>query len=79
MRHPVVLARVTLEHVRAAVQTLRQGYARARVEFRDVLDQQQIDEVLAFYETEGRRLVKAEAAVLLVEGALRGRTYAPKL
>lgn len=78
-RHPVVLARVALEHVRAGLTSLRAGYGRARVDFHGVLDQPQIEAVLAFYEAEGRRLAKAEAGVALIESALRGKRFAPKL
>ena len=78
-RHPVVLARVALEHVRAGLAALRTGYARARVDFEKVLDQPQVEAVVAFYEAEGRRLRKAEAGVALIDQALRGKKFAPKL
>lgn len=78
-RHPVLLARVAGNHVGAAVEALRKAYGRARYELKDVLEASQIEEAVAFYEREGKRLVTAQRAVELIEQALRGTRFTTKL
>src|ERR1700728_1494802 len=65
-RHPVALAAMARHHTQACVEGARDGYRTART-------------VLAAYRTEGRRLASTAKAVLLIEEALRGDTFTPKL
>ena len=78
-RHLVVLARFTAVHQRACHAAARDGLAEARTALRDVSDPETIQEAL---DTWQRELVRAEStlrAVELVEEALRGRRFRPRL
>lgn len=78
-RQPIVLARVAAEQVAAAVASCRHGLGTARADLRDVVPPQVIDETIALYEREGDRLKRVERAVQLVQTALQGRRFVPRL
>src|SRR6266705_1634554 len=78
-RHPIALATLARRHLAACVEGARQGYRTARTELGGVLPVSGLDAVLAAYRTEGRRLVTAAHAANLVEQALRGKEFAPRL
>ncbi|SRR5216683_3728131 len=78
-RHPVALATMARYHVTACVEGARQGYRTARTELASALPPHAVDAVLAAYRREGRRLVATARAVGLVERALRGEVFTPKL
>ena len=78
-RHPAALAAMARHHTEACVEGARDGYRTARTELGEALPPHAIDAVLAAYRTEGRRLASAAKAVILIEQALRGDSFAPKL
>jgi hypothetical protein len=78
-RHPIVLARFAAEHIAAGQQATTEGMRSARADLRDVVPADVMDAVLAAYETEFARLTTAARAVALVEDALRGGRWTPKL
>jgi hypothetical protein len=78
-KHPVALATMARHHLAAAVQGARQGYRMARTELNDMLPPHAVDAVLAAYRREGSRLVAAANGVDVVERALRGETFRPKM
>lgn len=78
-RHPVVLARVAVQHVRAGVVAAREGLSTARAELRDVVDAGTVNAAVEMYEREGARLLAAGRAASLVEEALRGRRFVQRL
>lgn len=78
-RHPVALAAMARHHVAACVQGARQGYRAVRTELGGMLPVAGVDAVLAAYRTEGRRLVETARAVDLVDRALRGEQFVPRL
>jgi hypothetical protein len=78
-RHPLALATLARHHLAACVAGARQGYRTARTELGDVLPVSGLDAVLAAYRSEGRHLVTTELAVSLVERALRGEVFAPRM
>jgi hypothetical protein len=78
-RQPVVLARVAGGQVAAAVEACRRGLGTARAELRDVVAPEVIDDTIALYEHEGARLSRVRVAVALVEAALQGRRFVPRL
>jgi hypothetical protein len=78
-RHPAALASLARHHLAACVEGARQGYRTARTELGSALPPHGVDAVLAAYRSEGRRLVAAATAVGLVERALRGETFTPRL
>jgi hypothetical protein len=78
-RHPVALAAMARYHTKACVEGARQGYRTARTELADALPPHAIDTVLAVYRKEGARLAATARAVTLVERALRGEVFTPKM
>lgn len=78
-RHPAALASLARHHLAACVEGARQGYRTARTELGNALPPHGVDAVLAAYRSEGRRLVATATAVGLVERALHGETFRPRL
>ena len=78
-RYPVALATMARHHSKACVEGARQGYRTARTELADVLPPHAVDTVLAAYRKEGARLAATARAVGLVERALRGEVFTPKM
>ena len=78
-RYPVALATMARYHSKACVEGARQGYRTARTELAGVLPPHAVDTVLAAYRKEGARLAATARAVDLVERALRGEVFTPKM
>ena len=78
-RYPVALATMARYHSKACVEGARQGYRTARTELAGVLPPHAVDTVLAAYRKEGARLADTARAVDLVERALRGEVFTPKM
>lgn len=78
-RHPVVLARFAVGHLRSAVEATKTGLGTARADLREVVPPEVVDAAIATYEREGLRLAAALRGAELVEQALRGRRFAPRL
>jgi hypothetical protein len=78
-RHPVVLARLASHHVAAQLDAQQRATATVRADLRGHVAPQVIDEVLQTLDVEQARLLQARRAVDLVERALRGRRYVPRL
>ncbi len=78
-RYPVALAALARYHSRACVEGARQGYRTARTELAGTLPPHAIDTVLAAYRKEGARLAATARAVGLIERALRGEVFTPKM
>ncbi len=81
-RWPVLLARVARHHVAAAAETCRRGVQTARADIRDLdasIPPEAVDALMAMYEREALRLDTAARGAALVEQALAGRRFIPKL
>jgi len=78
-RHPVALAAVARHHTSACVEGARAGYRTVRTELAEELPPHAVDAVLTAYRTEGRRLAAIARAVALVERAMRGEVFTPRL
>ena len=78
-RYPIALATMARHHSKACVEGAREGYRTARTELAGVLPPHAIDTVLVAYRTEGARLAETARAVDLVERALRGEVFTPKM
>lgn len=77
--HPLVLARLADEHLRAGIEAARSGLATARADLRDLVPPEAVVATLTMYERESARLAAARRAVDAVGRALRGERYVPKL
>src|SRR6516165_144494 len=78
-RHPVILAFIARHVTAGAVQGARQGYRATRTELGDLVPPHTIDAALRAWLAEGERLAATACAVDLVERALRGETFRPRL
>ena len=78
-RYPVVLARFAGEHVRSAVDAARAGLRTTRADLDGVVPAEAVEAALAAYDREGRRLVRTARQVALVDAALRGERWVPRL
>jgi hypothetical protein len=78
-RHPVALAAMARHHTSACVEGARAGYRTVRTELAEELPPHAVDAVLTAYRTEGRRLAATARAVVLVERAMRGEVFMPRL
>ena len=78
-RHPLVLARFASWHVEAAAGAARHGLSRIRVELGGLVTPETRDAAVVALEREGARLAAAGRAVVLVERALRGEEYVPRM
>ncbi|MYS85866.1 hypothetical protein GTZ85_38045 [Streptomyces sp. SID5474] len=78
-KHPLILARMARQHVAAALAAARHGYGTARVELAERVPVQAVEAALRMYEYEGSRAAATERAVRLVEEALGGERWEPRL
>ena len=78
-RYPVVLARFAASCLDGAVAAAADGLRTARAELRDQVPPEAVEAAVAAYEREGNRLQAARRAVDLVERALRGERWVPRL
>jgi len=78
-RHPVVLARFADGHVASAVSAARDGLRTLRAELKGVVPPDAVEAAIGAYDREGRRLVRTGRQIALVEAALRGERYVPRL
>lgn len=78
-RHPVVLARFAAGHLRAGIEAARAGLATARADLRDLVAPEVVEAALAAYQREGARLAATARQLALVDAALRGRRWVPRL
>lgn len=77
--HPVVLARFARGHLNAAVDAARQGLRTLRAELKGVVPPDVVEAAIGAYDREGRRLVQTGHQVVMVEAALRGERWVPRL
>jgi hypothetical protein len=78
-RYPAALSRMARQHVSAAVEAARVGFRSARTDLAGAVSPHGVDAVLDIYRHEGTRLVEIAAAIDLVDSALRGTSFTPKL
>lgn len=78
-RYPVVLARFAAGHVAAAVDAARAGLRTLREDLRDVVSPEVVEAAIGAYDREGRRLVATGRQVAMVDAALRGKRWVPRL
>ncbi len=78
-RHPMLLARLAGEQVVASLEAARAGWRTLRADLRDELPTEAVEAAMVVYEREGRRLAELGRAVTVVEAALRGLRWVPRL
>lgn len=78
-RHPVVLARLASRHASAALEAARAAYAGARRDLAGRVPPEVVDETLVALAHAGAHLAAQVREVGLVEEALQGRRWRPRL
>ena len=79
VRHPVVLAVLAGHHVGAQAAAQQRAVATLRTDLADAVDPGVVERTLVALDHEQARLLAAARAVALLEDALRGRRYVPRL
>jgi len=77
-RHPRVLGRFAAANLDGAIAAAEQGLRTARVDLAD-LPPEVVEAAVSAFDRERNRLRRARHAVDLVERALRGERYVPRL
>ncbi len=78
-RYPLVLVRFAAHHVISAREGAREAYAAARRELGDRVEPEVIEAALRALESEGARLSRTVREVSMVEEALLGTRWRPRL
>lgn len=78
-RHELVLARLAARHVEASLEGIARATASLRDDLRGLVPAAVVEEALAALDTERARLLRTQHGVALVEQALAGRRYVPRL
>ncbi len=78
-RHPRALSRLAVHHSQATLDGARAAYANARRELADALPPESLVEVLAALESEGARIASTLREVQLVDEAVAGTRWNPRL
>ena len=77
--HPVVLAQFARHFVEGQGQATQDGLAAARTGLRDFVDASVLEEATQAWLEQAARLARTRRAVALIEEALRGRAFVPKM
>ncbi len=78
-RHPVVLARFAAVFTEAQERACREGLAGVRVSLADVVEPQVVAGAVDVWSQQQAVLTRLHREVDLVEAALRGRRFVPRL
>lgn len=78
-RHPLALAWLAGRHVDAARAAMARALGSARADLSGALQPGVLDEVLQAVEREQARLLAAARGVALIEQALRGHRFVPRM
>lgn len=78
-RHPLILARLGTLHAEASLEAARTAFAGARRDLAGWVPPEAVEETLQALSREGAVLAARVREVGLVEEALRGRRWRPKL
>lgn len=78
-RHPAVLARFAAGFVDGAVEAAGRGLQTVRADLRGVVPPEAVEAAIAAHEREAARLTRLRGQVALVERAVRGERWVPRL
>jgi hypothetical protein len=78
-RHPLVLSRFAAAAIDGAISAAEAGLRTVRAELRGRVPPEVVDAAVAAYEAERHRLRATRRAVDVVERALRGERWVPRL
>lgn len=78
-KYPVLLARFAADHLGAGLEAARTGWRTLRADLAGQLPPEAIEAAMSAYEREGGRLAEAERGVAMVQAALSGLRWVPRL
>lgn len=78
-RQPLLLAYLAGQHVNASLDGVARATATLRAELTEQVEPGVVDEALVVLDAEHARLLQAGRAVRLLQAALQGSTYVPRL
>jgi len=78
-RYEIVLARLAAHHVEASLEGIARAVATLRADLADAVPASAVEEALEALDAERARLLRARRGVALVEQALGGQRYVPRL
>jgi|SRR6266536_2256644 hypothetical protein len=78
-RHPVLLSRFAAGHVDACLQAARAGWRSLRRDLGRALPPEVVEAAMSAYEREGARLAELSRSVAVVDAALHGTRWSPRL
>jgi hypothetical protein len=78
-RHPVLLSRFAVGHVQASLEAARAGWRSLRRDLGATLTPEALEAAMSAYEREGLRLAELARQVAVVDQALGGTRWAPRL
>lgn len=78
-RHPLVLARFAARFVAGQSRVAQEGLAEIRTSLRGLVGAEVVESAAEAWLEQGARLVRTTRAVALVEQALRGEVFTPRL
>ena len=77
--HPVVLAQFARHFVEGQAHAAQDGLAAARIGLQDFVEPSVLEEATQAWLEQTARLARTRRAVALIEAALRGRRFVPKM
>jgi hypothetical protein len=77
--HPMVLAQFATHFVRGQLEASERGLADVRTSLSEFVEPDVVEAATQAWLEQGARLVRTRRAVALIEEALRGRVFVPKL
>jgi hypothetical protein len=77
--HPIVLAHFASHFVAGQTRAMEEGLAAARTSLRDYVEPRVLEDATQAWLEQAARLVRTRRAVALIEEALRGQRFRPKL
>lgn len=78
-RHPVVLAQFAAQFVEGQVRASEEGLERVRLSLRDQVEPPVVEEAVRSWQQELGRLRRVREGIALVDDALRGMAFVPRL
>ena len=77
--HPIVLAQFAAHFVTGQQEAAERGLADVRTSISEFVEPEVVEAATQAWLEQGARLVRTRRAVVLIEEALRGRVFVPKL
>jgi hypothetical protein len=78
-REPVVLAMWARLHYQAQLRSMQVALSQTRADLKDFASESVVDRAIILWQREEARITRVAREIAIVEQALRGRTFRPRL